>query len=356
MDYINDNILLKYLKGEIESSSDNNILVLNDEIIKVCKGKAILNKNEITLIVGAKGCGKSKFMYHIIKQILSNETDEEFKIIKKEDYKVICFDSESGDSRIIDWSLKNVFDDLNDDYIENELKEKLFLYSLAKVSPFNRVNEIDKIYNQLQEKYPNSHFIVGIDIVSCLTDDPNANSNFGIIDKLKSKLSSCTIIALIHSSLKEEERFGIPAGSIGTALEKFAYITFAIKKAENNKHLVLFKNTKAEFTDSTNNNYFFLQVEEIDDRVKITGLSDSNGEIIQKKKGNTKVDKNDFDSYLFELINNTEKDEDKLQKNIVELLQKKFGLKRAIVYQKIKTLKDHDIIYYDKEKKELSII
>ena len=132
-------------------------------------------------------------MYHIIKQILSNDTDEDFKIVKKEDYKVICFDSESGDSRIIDWSLKNVFDDISDDYIKNELQEKLFLYSLAKVSPFNRGNEIDKIYNQLQEKYPNSHFIVGIDIVSCLTDDPNANSNFGIIDKLKSKLTSLSI-------------------------------------------------------------------------------------------------------------------------------------------------------------------
>jgi len=355
MDYINDNILLKYLNGEIESSANNNILVLNDEIIKVCKGKAILNKNEITLIVGAKGCGKSKFMYHIIKQILSNDTDEDFKIVKKEDYKVICFDSESGDSRIIDWSLKNVFDDISDDYIKNELQEKLFLYSLAKVSPFNRGNEIDKIYNQLQEKYPNSHFIVGIDIVSCLTDDPNANSNFGIIDKLKSKLSSCTIIALIHSSLKEDEKFGIPAGSIGTALEKFAYITFAIKKAENNRHLVFFKNTKAEFIESTNNNYFFLQVEEIDNKVKITGLADSNGEIFKKRKGNTKVDTDEFNNYLYELINNAEKDEDKLQKNIVELLQNKFGLKPATVYYKIQTLKDQGIIHYDKEK-GLSII
>ena len=48
MDYIKDNILLKYLNGEIESSVNNNILVLNDEIFKVCNGKVLLNKNELT--------------------------------------------------------------------------------------------------------------------------------------------------------------------------------------------------------------------------------------------------------------------------------------------------------------------
>ena len=89
MDYIKDNILLKYLNGEIESSVNNNILVLNDEIFKVCKGKVLLNKNELTLIVGGKGSGKSKFMYHLIKQILSEETDEEFEASLKliDDYK-----------------------------------------------------------------------------------------------------------------------------------------------------------------------------------------------------------------------------------------------------------------------------
>ena len=122
--------------------------------------------------------------------------------------------------------------------------------------------------------------------------------NFGIIDKLKSTLNSSTLIATIHNSLKDEDKFGIPAGSIGTALEKFAYITFAIKKAENNRHLVFFKNTKAEFIESTNNNYFFLQVEEIDNKVKITGLADSNGEIFKKRKGNTKVDTDEFNNYL----------------------------------------------------------
>ena len=77
--------------------------------------------------------------------------------------------------------------------------------------------------------------------------------NFGIIDKLKSTLNSSTLIATIHNSLKDEDKFGIPAGSIGTALEKLAFITLAIKKPDVfKKHLVVFKNTKAEYTDSTN--------------------------------------------------------------------------------------------------------
>jgi len=345
MDYIKDNILLKYLNGEIESSANNNILVLNDEIFKVCNGKALLNKNEMTLIVGGKGSGKSKFMYHLIKQILMNETDEEFKIIKKDDYKVICFDSEMGHSRLVDWALKNVFDDINDDYIKNELQDKLFLYSLVSVSPYNRINEIGIIYNQLQKKYPDSHFIVCIDVVSCLTDDPNANSNFGIIDKLKSTLSSSTLIATIHNSLKDEEKFGIPAGSIGTALEKLAFITVAIKKPDELKrHLVVFKNTKAEYTDSSTNNYFYFHIDTIDDIIKITGLSDSNGEIIKKKKGNTKVETDDFKFYLFELIKNSTSDSDRFRKNIVPIIMEKFKYGSTSVFNKIKALIEEGVI------------
>ena len=74
---------------------------------------------------------------------------------------------------------------------------------------------------------------------------------------------------------------------------------------------------------------------------KIVGKKIKGAQFCQKKLSPNEIEK------LF--------DEDKLQKNIVELLQNKFGLKPATVYYKIQTLKDQGIIHYDKEK-GLSII
>jgi hypothetical protein len=349
MDFINDNVLLKYLNGDIESSAKNNILVLNDEIIKVCKGKTLLNKNEMTLIVGGKGSGKSKFMNHLIKQILMNETDVEFNIVNQEDFKVICFDSEMSESRLVEWSIKNVYNEFGDEYVNDILKDKLFLYSLVKEKFNNRTDEIVKIYNQLQLKYPKSHFIICIDVGSCLTNDLNSNLNAGYIDLLKAQLNTCTLIMTIHNSLKDEDQLGVPAGSIGTALEKLAFIMIAIKKPDQlNRHKVIFFNSKSNVTTSEND-YFYFHIETVNEITKITGLSDSDGILIKEKKRNIKVEPDEFKSILFELLSNTKTIEDRLQKNIVQILKVKFDYQNSSVYEKIKILRDQGLINLNKD-------
>ena len=348
MDFINDNVLLKYINGDIESSDKNNILVLNDEIIKVCKGKTLLNKNEMTLIVGGKGSGKSKFMNHLIKQLLMNETDEEFKILKPEDFKVICFDSEMSESRIVEWSILNVYKEFGDDYVKDELKEKLFLYSLAKEKFSDRTDEIIKIYKQLHLKYPNSHFIICIDVGSSLTNDLNSNLNSGYIDLLRAQLTSCTLIMTIHNSLKDEDKLGVPAGSIGTALEKLAFIHIAIKKLDElNRHKVIFFNSKSNVTTSEND-YFYFHIETINNDTKITGISDSDGIICKSNIRNTKLDIGNFKLELENRLKQIEVEgldiSERSKKNIVIYFHNKCKIGKSKTYEHLKLIEEEGFI------------
>ena len=77
-------------------------------------------------------------------------------------------------------------------------------------------------------------------------------------------------------------------------------------------------------------------------------------EIMKKKKGNTKVETDDFNFYLFELINNAKNNEDILQKNIVLLLVKKTDIQKSNVYKRIKNLREQGLINLNKAG-ELSI-
>ena len=75
---------------------------------------------------------------------------------------------------------------------------------------------------------------------------------------------------------------------------------------------------------------------------------------MKKKKGNTKVETDDFNFYLFELINNAKYSVDILQKNIVLLLEEKFDIKNSNVYKRIKNLREQGLINLNKAG-ELSI-
>jgi hypothetical protein len=83
---------------------------------------------------------------------------------------------------------------------------------------------------------------------------------------------------------------------------------------------------------------------------KITGLSDSDGILIKEKKRNIKVEPDEFKSILFELLSNTKTIEDRLQKNIVQILKVKFGYQNSSVYEKIKILRDQGVINLNKDK------
>lgn len=347
MNHIKDEILKKYIAGEIESDQDKHkILELNKECFKICEGRTLLVSGEMTLVVGGKNSGKSKFINHLIKQILIDYCDEGFIIPNTSNYKVICFDSEMGIDRLIDWSIKHAFEDqFGTNFLSETLKEKLFLYSLKRISQNERIKYISEILNSLKIEHPKAHFIICLDVGTCLTNDPNISSNAGLIDNLISLTEGSTLLITIHHSLKLEERKGISFGSIGSALEKYCAIKLLVNPTDEQKrHKVQFLVSKYQDT-CEEKDYFFINTEkDYDGKIHINGLSDSTGEIMKKKKGNTKVETDEFKFYLFELINNSTSDSDRFRKNIVPVIMEKFKYGSTSVFNKIKTLIEEGVI------------
>jgi len=346
MDYIKDNVLRKYLNGEIDTDIENNsILNLDKELIKVCEGKTLLVKGEMTLIVGGKNSGKSKLMNYLIKQILIDELDLGFELKTKEDIKVISFDSEMGLNRLIEWSIKSIYEDeYGWNYLKDNLQDILFPYSLKRISPEDRVNYICRIVEGLKKNYPNTHFIICLDVGTCLTSDTNSSLNGGLIDNLVNKLEGSTLIVTIHNSFKEDTKEAIGMGSIGTALEKYCAIKLLIKSTDEEKrHKIQFVVSKYEDVNKAKD-YFFINTEKkLDGKIFISGISDSDG-LISIKKGNLKNDEIEFKSFLFELINNSTSDSDRFRKNIVPIMMAKFNYGKTSVFDKIKVLIEEGVI------------
>jgi len=345
MDYNKDNILRKYLNGEIDSDTEkNNILNLDKDLIKVCDGKTLLDKGEMTLIVGGKNSGKSKFINYLLKQLLIDELDFGFELKSNEDIKVIYFDSEMGENRLANWSIETPYSQYGIDYIEENLSEKLFIYSLKKESTSNRPTCIHKIYNQLQSLYPNTHFITCVDVGTCLTSDLNNQNNAGIIDDLVRQLSKSTLIVTIHHSLKDEEKRGVSMGSIGTALEKYCAIKLVIDATDEQKrHKVEFHVSKYQEVNK-DKDYFYIQTEKVDERIIITGISDSNGILIKEKKGYSKLSENEFKDILYRLLNNIEDDNLRSRKSIVDYFKINYSIGKSKVHSHLKSFIDNKVL------------
>jgi energy-coupling factor transporter ATP-binding protein EcfA2 len=343
-----DEIVKKYIAGEIEIDHEKyKILELDREIITICEGKTLLALGEMTLVVGGKNSGKSKFVNHLLKQILVPKCDAGYILTQKQDYRVISFDSEMGIDRLVQWSIGPYEDEYGPSYIKETLVDKLYLYSLKKITPELRIGYITDIVDGLKKDNPDAHFIVCIDVGTCLTSDTNSSQNGGLIDTLVNKLSGNTLILTIHHSLKDESKNGIGMGSIGTALEKLCAIKLLVNSTDAEKrHKVEFLVSKYEEVIK-DRDYFFLHTEKDDDgKIHLNGLSDSLGVVI-RKKGNSKVDDNEFSKFLIDLIEKSNSDEERLRKNVIGILMEKFDLGKSSVYNKIDKLIDDKIIKED---------
>jgi energy-coupling factor transporter ATP-binding protein EcfA2 len=346
MNHETDEIVKKYIAGDIEANQEKyKLLELDKEIITICEGRTLLALGEMTLVVGGKNSGKSKFVNHLIKQIIGEKCDAGYILTQKQDYRVVSFDSEMGIDRLVQWSIISPYEEeYGPSYIKENLVDKLYLYSLKKVTPELRIGYITDIVERLKKDNPNAHFIVCIDVGTCLTTDTNSSQNGGLIDTLVNKLSGNTLIVTIHHSLKDESKSGIGMGSIGTALEKLCAIKILVNPTDSEKrHKVEFLLSKYEDVNK-DKDYFYLHTEKDDDgKIHLNGLSDSLGVVI-RKKGNSKVADNEFSEFLIDLIENSNSDEERLRKNVKEVLMNKFNIGKSSVYRKIDKLIDDKII------------
>ena len=346
MNHRKDEILRKYLAGEIETDQEKNkVLELDKDKITICDGKTLLASGEMTLVVGGKNSGKSKIVNHLIKQILGEKCDDGYILTQNQDYRVIQFDSEMGIDRLVQWSIISPYEDeYGRSYVEENLVDKLFLYTLKKINPEARIDYISITVDGLKNDNPNAHFIVCIDVGTCLTSDTNSSQNGGLIDTLVNRLSGSTLIVTIHHSFKDDTKSGIGMGSIGTALEKLCAIKILVNPTDAEKrHKVEFLVSKYEDV-TKDKDYFYLHTEkDEEDKIHINGISDSLGVVI-RKKGNSKVDNIEFTKFLIDLIANSKTNEERLRKNVKDVVMKKFNIGKSTAYKKIDKLIDDNII------------
>ena len=114
-------------------------------------------------------------------------------------------------------------------------------------------------------------------------------------------------------------------GSIGTALEKICAIKILVNPTDSDKrHRIDFLLSKYG-------------------KIHLNGVSDSLG-VVTKKKGNSKVDDNEFSNFLIDLIGSSKTQEERLRKNIKDVLMNKFNLGKSSVYKKIDALISNKIL------------
>ena len=85
----NGNFFSQYINGELntQASETNFLLTINSEICNTERNVTLILKNEMNLIVGATGSGKSKIGAYFIRQIISPKCDNYFLIV----FNIVCF-------------------------------------------------------------------------------------------------------------------------------------------------------------------------------------------------------------------------------------------------------------------------
>lgn len=344
--YVTDNVLYKYVNNQLDLSNDkNNLLKLDESKITQCKGKTLLQKGEMLLIVGAKNSGKSKAASYLIKQLLIPEPDNGFVVQNCEDVRVVIFDSEMGESRLAKWWITNTFCEHGESFLKMlEAERKLTILSTKKKRPKERLKYVKMIMDQLKKDFPNTHFIVCLDIATCLTDNPNDPGNKGIVDEFYSLMDNSTLIVVSHTNFKSEQN-SYSTGSIGTEFEKVASTKILVEKKDD-KHKVSFVYSKQEDQINPENDYFYMHTKNFSDEIiQISGISDSNGVEIKKIRN----EKRTIDEVL-NSVNNllTDLDETNIlrqEKNIVNHLEDSLGIGKSKAYADIKKLIEAGKLY-----------
>jgi len=341
--YITENVLYKLVNNQLELTDEKNILLkLDDSYIVQCKGKSLLLKGEMLLIVGAKNSGKSKAASYLAKQLLIPDPDEGFIKQNCEDIRVIVFDSEMGESRLAKWWVTNTFAEYDSNFINSlEIERRLIILSTKRKKAKERLKFIKLILDQLKKDYPNSHFIVCLDIATCLTDNPNDPGNKGIVDEFYSLMDKASFIVVSHTNFKLDQNSPqntYSTGSIGTEFEKIASTKLIVENKQE-KHKISFVYSKQEDQINPENDYFYLHTKRTDkELIHISGISDSNGVEIKKVR-NEKKTLDEVSTCIKDILSDlAESDLLRLEKNLVSKLIEQLKIGKSKAYSDINKL------------------
>lgn len=344
-----ENFYQEFTKGDLmtQNNINNYLLKINPEHFDIDSGITLLMKNEMNLIVGATGSGKSKIGAYFKRQLILEECDPEF--IRNIDFKknrILVIDTEMDKARICIWYCQTPFYDLSNSKLEKLVDEnKLIGKSLHGAgSEKEKIDIITNCVNEFKSNFPDDNLVVIIDSVFSLVENTNDPMNNKIANDLSNLLSNTTSIIISHTNKAQNSTSA--TGSLGTSLERYASIILNVSPSTNNSTDLIIKKTKANPNDHN------IKINIKSKPVRIPCKSNTNNLEIEIyplyqpsiTNKNEKSDNVNLEDKCFELIKFYEKEytnnkDEMLQKNIVIRLEKDTNKADKTIYKYLKKLK-----------------
>ncbi len=336
-----------YINGGFNdiNTIENYLLKINTENNKINRAITLIMKNEMNLIVGATGSGKSKIGAFLIRQLIKPECDKMF--LRNDDFnsnRLLIIDNEMDDLRIINWYIKTPFYDLDKSELVNlvDRQKKLYGKKLKGTGNEKEMFEIIKdIVVDFKNKFPNENKIVLLDSVYSLTENTNDPNNNKLGNDLNNLLTDTTSILISHTNHKSLNSTSA-SGSLGTSLERCSSIILNINKVSELETDVIIKKTKSHPEDENCKIRFYQRP------ILHKGFDDTETEIFIYDSlsiiGNKEKQENiNPEVKALELIESViqkygEQSNESLRKNIVSMLTREMNKADKTIYKYLENL------------------
>jgi KaiC/GvpD/RAD55 family RecA-like ATPase len=301
----------------------------------------LIAKGENNLITGKPGCGKSLITAHLISQFLFNPS--EWFLISEEEIAVVLFDTEQSEGQIVDWYVRNVYNEMKDEIIKSfESINNYKIYSIK--DDCNKLESFEKCLDECKNIFKGKHLLIIIDnLTSFVRNIMESNNEY--LETINRCRETNTLITILHESNKTNANSD-PTGHIGSQSERNAAIHWHIEKKKDNIFTMECKKSrfqdvhemqKLQFTLSEKNEILYFSDCEFTDQTK------------KVKKPSRKIEVLNAIKIILEPLE--WKDNGRLRKNIIsKLINEGIGIKKAMLYRYIDDLIKEKLLTENKEK------
>jgi KaiC/GvpD/RAD55 family RecA-like ATPase len=315
-----------YLLGMLLEKKEA-LIEINEELLG--KELKFIAKGENNLITGKPHSGKSLITAHLISQFVLRPSD--WFLVTEEDLAVIVIDTEQGEGQIINWYIKNVYKEIEDEIIKKY--DSIKNYKIFSIKDdVNKLKSLENCLIECKKLFPNKHLLIIIDNLTSFVKnimEPN-NEFLETINRLREKN---TLITILHENHKMGSN-NHPTGHIGSQSERNAAIHWHIEKAEDNSYIMeckknRFQNSqevgKLKLKLTEENNVLFFSSCEFTDQTNIIKKPSRKLEVLKAIK---------------KIIEHLDlEDKRRLKKNLIsQLINDDFGIKEKMIYRYIKEL------------------
>lgn len=315
------------------------LIEINEEIFG--SEMKLIAKGENNLITGKPGCGKSLITAHLISQFVFNPSN--WFLITEEELAVVLFDTEQGEGQIINWYLKNVYKEINDEIIKRS--ESINNYKIFSIKDdYNKLEVFEKCLDECKKIFKGKHLIIIIDnLTSFVKNIMESNNEY--LETINRCRGKNTLITILHESNKTNANSD-PTGHIGSQSERNAALHWHVEK--NKENLFTMECKKSRFQDIHEMQKLQFKLTEENDTLFFSDCEFTD----QTKIINKPSRKNEVLSAIIKIIEPLDwGDDQRLKKNLItKLIADGIGIKEKMIYRYIKELIEEKSLTETKEK------